>query len=423
MTRKTPRIVILGGGFGGVYAATYLGRSELAIDGAKITLLDRKNYFTFSPLLAEVAAGSLDHRHVTYPLRVLGRRFGFDFIQAEVRDIDLRRQIVHAGDVDVGYDYLVIAVGAAPRYFGNDDLRRHSLPLTTVDDARAIRNRVIETLERATKIEDVSEQARWLTFVVAGAGPAGVEVASEIQTLANEVLKPYYATVPPVRVLLVNGGNRILPGWDDELAAEGLAKLRERGIDVRLETLITGATPGSITTKDKNSDREAIIAAETLVWTAGTAPSSWVAKIGLPTERGAIVIDQLLRAEGFNNIFAIGDVATLVDERSDRPYPPVAPIAISQGVRAAGNIENHILGRPLEPYQAHHAGKIISLGAGVALIDLLGFKITGKPAWFIYRAAYVAKLVGLQNKLQVLFTLAMNRIFEPDIAGGATRQT
>ncbi|MCK5438780.1 MAG: NAD(P)/FAD-dependent oxidoreductase [Gemmatimonadetes bacterium] len=423
MTRKTPRIVILGGGFGGVYAATYLGRSELAIDGAKITLLDQKNYFTFSPLLAEVAAGSLDHRHVTYPLRLLGRRFGFDFIQAQVREIDLQRQVVHAGDVDVGYDYLVIAVGAAPRYFGNDDLRRHSLPLTTVDDARAIRNRVIETLERATKIEDASERARWLTFVVAGAGPAGVEVASEIQTLANDVLKPYYPGVPPVQVILVNGEDRILPGWDDVLAAEGLAKLRERGIDVRLETRITGAGPGVITTKDKNSDREASLAAETLIWTAGTAPPNWIAEIGLPTERGAIVIDPLLRVNGFDNVYAIGDVATLVDERSHRPYPPVAPIAISQGVRAAGNIENHVLGRPLEPYQAHHAGKIISLGAGVALIDLLGFKITGKPAWFIYRAAYLAKLVGLQNKLQVLFTLAMNRIFEPDIAGGAARRT
>ncbi len=423
MTRQTPSIVILGGGFGGVYAATYLARSELAIDGANITLLDRKNYFTFSPLLAEVAAGSLDHRHVTYPLRLLGHRFGFNFIQTEVREIDLQRQIVHAGDVDIDYHYLVIAVGAAPRYFGNDDLKRHSLPLTTVDDARAIRNRVIEALERATKLEDASERSRWLTFVVAGAGPAGVEVASEIQTLANEVLQPYYPGLPPVRVILVNGGNRILPGWDDELAAQGLAQLRERGIDVRLETLIAGATASAVTIRDKNSDREASIAAGTLIWTAGTAPPDWIAEIGLPTERGAIRIDKQLRVQGFENVIAIGDVAMLIDERSNQPYPPVAPIAISQGIRAAGNIENHILGRSLEPYQAHHAGKIISLGSGVALIDLLGFKITGKLAWFIYRSAYLAKLVGLQNKVHVLFTLVMNRIFEPDIAGGAAPRT
>lgn len=167
-----------------------------------------------------------------------------------------------------------------------------------------------------------------------------------------------------------------------------------------------------------------MIAAETLIWTAGTAPPDWIAGIeGLPTEGGAIVIDDRLRAQGFENVFAVGDVATLVDRRSNQPYPPVAPIAISQGVRAAGNIENHILGRRLEPYQAHHAGKIVSLGAGVALIDLLGFKITGKPAWLIYRATYLAKLIGLQNKLQVLFTLAMNRIFEPDIAGSGVRKT
>jgi NADH dehydrogenase len=392
------------------------------MDGAKITLLDRKNYFTFSPLLAEVASGSLDHRHVTYPLRLLGHRFGFDFIQTEARQVDLQQQVVRSVDVDIGYDYLVIAVGAAPRYFGNDDLRRHSLPLTTVDDARAIRNRVIETFEQATKIEDADGRSRWLTFVVAGAGPAGVEVASEIQTLANEVLKPYYPGLPPVRVILVNGGNRILPGWDDELAAEGLAKLRERGIDVRLETLITNAEPSAVATSDKNSGRETSITAETLIWTAGTAPPEWLSETGLPTERGAVVIDERLRVRGFENVFAIGDAATLMDKRSDQSYPPVAPIAISQGIRAAGNIENHILGRPLEPYQAHHAGKIISLGSGVALIDLLGFKITGKLAWFIYRAAYLAKLVGLQNKVQVLFTLVMNRIFEPDIAGGAAHR-
>jgi NADH dehydrogenase len=411
------QIVVVGGGFGGLYAATYLSRSELAERGAHITLVDRRNYFTFTPLLAEVAAGTLGRQHVTYPYRVLGGRYGFQFVQDAARDIDVSAGVLRTTRTTLSFDYLVIAVGAEPRFFGNENLRHHSLALTSVDDALAIRDRVIGALERATLTTDEQARQRLLTFVVAGAGPAGVEVASEVHTLGNVTLRPYYPRVPPTKVILADGGDRILPGWDGELARAGLTRLRERGIEVRLHTRIADVRSGLVVTT--SADGLAEVPANTLIWTAGTAPAPWAAQLAVPTERGAIKINPFLQVQGYENVYAVGDVTTLEDDRAGRPYPRVAPIAISQGIRAAANIENHALGRDLEPYQAHHAGKIISLGAGVALVDLLGIRITGALAWWIYRGAYLLKLVGTKNKIRVLVTLALNRIFEPDITTDA----
>ncbi len=414
MKPRAVKVVVLGGGFGGLYAATYLGRSELREYNAEVTLVDRKNYFTFTPLLSEVAAGTLGREHVTYPYRVLARRYGFGFIQETVTGIDIERQLVETPHSELPYDYLVIAVGAEPRYFNNERLERQSVPFTSVDEALAVRGRVIGALERATLVSDEEERRRLLTFVVAGAGPAGVEVASEIGNLANNVLRPYYRVQTPARVVLADGGSRILAGFDEQLAREGLYRLRERGIDVRLKTRIEDVAPGVVTVRGPDGADE--IPAHTLIWTAGTTPVQWVSTLPFPTERAAIKIDPFLRVEGFQNVFAIGDVTTLTDQRTGQPYPRVAPIAISQGVRAAANIENHVMGRDLEPYRAFHAGKIVSLGCGIALVDILGVRVTGRLAWWLYRATYLLKLVGTKNKIRVLVTLALNHIFEPDIS-------
>ncbi len=413
MRASGPRIVVVGGGFGGLYAASYLARSDLMQDGASITLVDQRHYFTFTPLLAEVAAGTLGREHVVYPYRALGRRYGFQFVQDRLCELDIGSQIVRTQHVELDYDYLVLALGAEPRYFGNDQLRENSLPLTSVGDALAVRDHVINMLERATMTPDETQRRALLTFVVAGAGPAGVEVASEIHHLANEVVRPYYDGLPPARVVIVDRGPRILAAFDERLAADGLERLRGRGIDVRLERQIAGVRPGIITAS--NGHGTETIEAETLIWTAGTAPVSLAAALDVPTDGGAIRIGTDLRVDGLDNVFAVGDVTSLVDERSGRPYPRVAPIAISQGVRAAANIENMVLGRPLEPYRAYHAGKIVALGSGLALVDILGIRFTGLIAWWIYRLVYLLKLVGTKNKVRVLLTLALNRIFEPDV--------
>lgn len=407
------RIVIAGGGFGGVYAAAYLARSELKDLGAEITLLDSKNYFTFTPLLAEVAAGTLGREHVTYPYRVLASKHGFDFRQAAVQSLDPSARVIRTSRFDLSYDYLILATGAEPQFFGNKAIEKASLSFTSVNQALAIRGRVMESLERMSYTADEAERRRLLTFVVAGAGPAGVEIAGEIQHLASHVLKPFFPEIPPVRVVVADAGTRILVGFDEQLAEVGIETLRSRGIDVRLETRIVDASDGLVVAEGPEGREN--IAAHTLIWTAGTAPGSWVETLPVKAGRGGIEVDEFLCARGFDNVFAVGDVAMLIDKRTGKPFPKVAPIAISQGVRAAANIENHYLGREFEPYQAFHAGKIVSLGGGVALVEILGIRFTGVVAWWIYRLAYILKLLGAKNKIRVLVTLVLNRIFEPDL--------
>lgn len=414
MNTRSPKVVIVGGGFGGLYAATYLSRSEFGENGGQITLIDRQNYFTFTPLLAEVATGALGREHVTYPYRVLAHRFRFRFVQDTVCGIDFDRKVVRTNRSELPYDYLVLATGAAPQFFGNDAIERSSVPLTSVNDALAVRARVIGALERAAVVTDASERKRLLTFVVAGAGPAGVEIASGIHLLARDVLKRYYERTDEVRVILAGAGDRILAGFDEDLAREGLDLLRARGIDVRLHTRIVDVSPGVVTAEGPDGETESI-PSHTLVWTAGTAPGRWLAEQDLQRDGSSIRVDAFLRVAGRDCVFGVGDVCALRDQRTGEPYPRVAPIAISQGIRAAANIENHFFQRPLEPYQAFHAGKIVSLGGCTALVDVLGLHLSGRLAWWIYRTAYLLKLVGTQNKIRVMVTLLLNKLFERDI--------
>ncbi len=417
MPQPAPRIVIVGGGFAGLYAASYLGRSELAPLGADILLVDQKNYFTFTPLLAEVAAGNLSRDDVVVGYRTLARRYGFRFLQGVVDGLDAERQVIHTAHQDLPYDYLVLAPGAEPTYFGNEALEKHSCSLVSVDDAMAIHDRVVHAMEAASRVDDPMVRACLLTIVVAGAGPAGVEMAGELHHFANDVLGPFYPGLPRVRVIIVSAGDRILPGFDDHLARQGLDALRRLGIEVHLDTMVKDAQPGQVMIEGPAG--AAVLMAGSLIWTAGTRPAEWLSKVKLPTDRGSLQVEETLQVVGHPTVFAAGDVAGLVDARSGRPYPRVAPIALSQGTRAAANIEALIFGRPLERYQAHHAGKIVSLGRGIAFVELLGFRITGRVAWLFYRTAYLLKLVGLKNKARVVVSLLFNRLFDRDIAASS----
>lgn len=411
------RVVVAGGGFAGLYAALYLSRAELREEGLEVTLVSRSNYFTFTPLLAEVVGGALGREHVTVPYRILAGRRGFRFLKATVKGVDPRRRRVSTTAGELAYDLLILALGSTSRYFGNEALARRSQPFAGVDDAVAIHDRVIEHAERATRDPDPVRRRRLLTFAVAGAGPAGVEAASEIWHLLDTVLPRYYDFRAPARVVIYEGSDRILRGWDEGLVREGLAELRRRGIDVRLGVRVHGYEGGVVDAEGPDGDES--VEAGTLIWTAGTSPATGPLRdSGLPLgERGHLALDPCLRVEGHENIFGAGDAASLVSPRTGVPYPPVAPIAISQGIRAAGNVENAVAGRAPEAYEAHHAGKIVSLGGGVAFVDLLGWKVTGPLAWAIYRAAYLSKLVGAKNKIRAGVTLLLNRFFERDLTG------
>ena len=411
MNRRRRRVVVAGGGFAGLYAATYLGAADLPGPSPEVLLLSDRNHFTFTPLLAEVVGGNLGPEHVTLPYRVLAVRRGFRFTQARVEGIDPEAGVLHTDRGNTAYDYVILAFGARSRFFGNEKLARHALPLVSANDAVAIRQRILERAEDAS-----GKPGRRLRFVVAGGGPAGVEAASEIRHLLHQVLPRYYDLGAEPEVILVEGSDRILTGWQGELAATGLELLRDSGIDVRLETLVRDYD-GSRVVLERGGDRETLDAAD-LIWTTGTAPASDPLEgAGLvASDSGHVPVDDRLRARRRERVFAAGDLATLDNPRTGRPYPPVAPIAISQGIRAAGNVENAIADRPPERYQAHHAGKILSLGNGVALVDVLGFQLRGRLAWATYRGAYLLKMVGLKNKLRAGVTLGLNRLFERDLS-------
>lgn len=399
-----------GGGFGGLYAATYLARSFDLRPEDEVLLVDVDNYFTFTPLLPEVAAGTLGREHVAVPFRRLAERHGFRFLQAGVEGIDPGASRLHTTAGELAYDHCILALGSRTRFFGNEELRRRAYPMKSVRDALRLRDRILGLCEAAEAEGSAARRRELLTFVVAGGGPAGVETASEILHLLREVLPRYYPCAEEGRVVLADAGERILRQWDAGLAEEGSETLRGRGMEICLETLVDSVEPGEVGLSNGQA-----IASRTLVWTAGTAPHPLAAESGLPTEEGSAVVDRHLRSPAAENLYVVGDMSRARHPRTGDPYPPVAPVAVSQGVRAAGNVENARAGRDPEPYRGDHAGKLVSLGAGDALVEILGLRFSGLPAWLTYRATYLAKLVGLRNKVQAVLTLGLNRLFGRDL--------
>lgn len=414
-TRKKPaQVVIVGGGFGGLYAALTLQRELLGSDLAEVTLIDQRNYFTFTPLLPEVAVGTLGPAHVSYPFRFLARNGKVRFLQAEVSGFDLAARAVRIGSATVPYDYLIVALGSVPFFFGNPALETHSLPLTSVQDAVKIRNHIIRLVEQAVGEPDPLRRRQLLTFIVAGAGPSGVEIAAELRHLIDTVLLKYYPLDPDLfRVLLIDGADRILLHFDRELAEAGQTKLAKQGIEVRLNTRVTGATADDV----ELDGGEEKIPTRTLIWTGGTKPHPALAHLPVAkTPRGAVEADEFLNIAAHPEAFVIGDGAAVLDRRHNRLYPPVAPVAIRQGVRAAGNVVNVLQGRAAEPLQFDFTGNIVGLGGGAALVNLLGIKFHGRLGWWFYRIAYLQRLVGVKNKVALVLTLWLNALFDRDIS-------
>ncbi len=407
-----PRVVVAGGGFGGLYATLYLARSPDRPRDTSITLLDQKNFFVFTPLLAEVASGSLGREHVTQPYRVFSAKHDFEFLQASIQSIDPYRKRVVTNIGTIPFDYLVLALGGETRYFGLEDVERASMPYKTLRDALALRNRVVGLIERLQHSSNRELKQTMMSFVVAGAGPAGTEVASELRHLLCDVAPLYYDIDVKPRIVLVEAADEILAQVDPDLARVGHRVLVDRGVEICVGVRVTGYKNGWVMLSDGQRLR-----AGTLIWTAGAGPSRLVRESDLPTaERGGVEVDEFLRVRGHPHIYAIGDCNHILNPRTGKPYPKVAPLAINQGVRAAGNIENDIVGRPLERYEAHYAGNIVSLGAGAALVDTLGFLWTGRLAWWMYRLVYLLKIVGAKPKIRVAVTLALNRLFAPDLS-------
>jgi NADH dehydrogenase len=412
------RIVILGGGFGGVGTARRLEQLLPRVPSMEVTVVSQSNALLFTPMLAEVASSSLEPNHISVPVRAACPRTRFRL--AEVDSVDTRRQLVnlHAGGAPVAealpYDHLVIALGAVPNYLDLPGVEANSLPLKTIGDATRLRNQVIARLEQADVETDPRERRRQLTFVVAGGGFAGVEMMAGLCDLVHSVRR-YFPRITggDPRFVLVHGRDRILPETGPELGEYAQRKLQGRGVHFLLDTRVVGANAEAIALSDGSH-----LPTRTLVWAAGNRPTPLLAQ--LPFERslaGAILVDTSLQVLGTGNVWAVGDCAHVPDRNNGgKPCPPTAQHALRQGKAAAESIVRTLEGRRPRPFAFKTIGFLVTLGHGTAAADIRGRRFSGLLAWLMWRGIYLSKLPGREKRLRVLLDWTVELFFPRDIA-------
>jgi len=412
------RVVILGGGFGGVGTARRLERLLPRVPDIEVTVVSQSNALLFTPMLAEVASSSLEPNHISVPVRGACPRTRFRL--AEVESVDTRRQVVNLrasgaqAAEELPYDHLVIALGAVPNYLNLAGVQANSLPLKTIGDATRLRNHVIARLERADVETDPRERRRQLTFVVAGGGFAGVEMMAGLCDLVHGVRRyfPRVAATDPLFVL-VHGGDRILPETGPELGEYAQRKLQGRGVHFLLNTRVVGASAEAVALDDGSH-----LPASTLVWAAGNRPTPLLAQ--LPFERsltGAVLVDGTLRVHGTTNVWAVGDCAHVPDRHNHgRPSPPTAQHALRQGKAAAESIVSTLEGRRPKPFAFRTIGFLVTLGHGTAAADIRGRRFSGLLAWLMWRGIYLSKLPGNEKRLRVLLDWTVELFFPRDIS-------
>lgn len=425
------RVVILGGGFAGFACARELERLLGFDRTVQVTLVSQTNALLFTPMLAEVAGSSLEPTHISTPLRTSFRRTAV--VRAEVSRVDLDARAVHlAADQDgaarvLAYDHLVLALGAVTNFFGSSSIAAHALGFKSLREAMQIRNRVIDAFERAEREPEPTRRRSLLTFVVAGGGFAGVELAGALNDFARGMVADYpQLDTADVRVILVHPGGRILPELSASLAAYAEARLRERGVEFRLGARVKDAAAGAITI-----DPPEVLQAATLVWTAGARPNPLLETLPVSRDRrGAVAVDLNLAVPGRPGVWAAGDCAAATDARTEQPCPPTAQFALREGTRLGRNIVAALRGKPPRPFHFDSLGALCVIGHQTACAELtLPFarrrtvRFSGFLAWMLWRAIYVAKLPGLDRKVRVLADWIIELFFPRDIVQTAEAGT
>ena len=387
-------VVIVGAGFGGL-ETTY----RLAGAPVRITLIDRRNHHLFQPLLYQVATASLATSEIAWPIRSLVRnRPEVTTLFASVKGIDAAgRRVLLEDDTDVAYDTLVLATGARHAYFGHDEWEPFAPGLKTLEDATTLRRRILVAFERAERERDPARRAAWMTFVIIGAGPTGVELAGTIAELARSTLPPDFRSIDTheARVVLIEAGPRVLGGFPEDLSAYTLTSLERIGVEVVLGQAVTECTADSVVYGGKRLDTR------TLIWAAGVRASRAAEWLGAPADRaGRLQVAPDLTVPGHPEIFAIGDTVTIA-AWNGQPVPGIAPAAKQQGRYVAEAIKARLAGRTLRPFRYHHAGSLAQIGKRLAVIDFGWIKLRGALAWWIWWLAHIYFLIGLRNRLSV----------------------
>jgi NADH dehydrogenase len=392
--RRRPRVVIVGAGFGGLYAARALRRADV-----ELTVLDRTNHHVFQPLLYQVATATLAPTDITAPIRwLLRKQRNTTVLMASVTAVDPARRVVRT-DVagDFPYDFLILAVGARHAYFGHPEWEKVAPGLKSIDDAILLRHRILTAFERAETSLDAAERDAWLTFVLVGAGPTGVELAGMISSVARHGLPREFRRSDPSksRVLLLEGGPRVLPTYPERLGERARLDLIDLGVEVRTGALVTKVERGAVTVGDET------IRANTVIWAAGNAASPVGSTLGVPLDRaGRVQVGPDLSIPGHPELFVIGDLA--VTATDGKPIPAVAPAAMQMGTRAARNILRDLQQRERKPFRYRNKGDLATIGRHRAIADFGWFTVTGGLAWWFWLFLHIMYLAGFRNRLSVL---------------------
>lgn len=404
-TDGATRVVVLGAGFGGLNAAKSLASHRDGLD-LDVLLIDRYNYHLFTPILYQVATGGVGPDNIAHPVRYVARKNDFRFRESLVERIDLDDRCVHTDDGPLPYDYLVVALGSVTNYFGLDAVQEHSLTLKTLGDGISIRNRILDAFEAAEVIEDPEKRKALLTFAVVGAGATGVELITSIRDLITKVLLKDYPGIhqESVRVLLVEAIDKVLPGIDPKLSEAAVRTMKEKGVEILLNTAVVSVEPDGIRTKSGE-----FIPSATVVWAAGVRANGVISDLpGEKARDGRVRVNEYLQLDSHPNVYVIGDSALYRSAGDEKPLPPNAPVAIAEGKTVACNVLHAIRGEPFEPLRYKRQGELVSLGRSNAVADLRGVKLTGLPGWLAWRTIYVSKLMGGKNRLGVLMDWTFN---------------
>jgi len=389
-----PHVVIIGAGFGGLAAAKGLRSAA-----AQVTIVDRRNHHLFQPLLYQVATAALNPSDIAQPIRrILRRQRNVSVALGEATGVDLAaRKVVLREEEELQFDYLILATGATHSYFGHDNWEHSAPGLKTVEDALEIRRRVLVAYEAAERESNPAIQREWLTFVIVGAGPTGVEMAGALAEISRRVLSLDFRRIEPcrARIVLIEAAARVLPAMSPESSANAYRQLVRLGVEVMTNTAVTGVDNNGV------NHASARIAARTVIWAAGVAASPLARSLGMPLDRaGRVVVGSDLTLRGEPRVFIIGDLAAL--QQDGKPVPGVAAAAMQEGRHAARNIVHSIRGETLEPFRYIDKGTLATVGRAAAVIDFGWIHLSGLVAWVLWLAVHIFYLIGFRNRVLVL---------------------
>jgi NADH dehydrogenase len=397
-----PRVLIVGAGFGGLQAARHLARYPV-----KITLVDQRNYHTFQPLLYQVATAGISPGEIAAPVRqILRNQHNVEVLLGEVLGFDLEKRVAKLTDLEIPYDYLIVAAGASHAYFGHDEWEPMAPGLKTIEDALEIRRRVLLAFELAERHAASGEGQVQLNFVVIGGGPTGVELAGTLAEIARHALANEFRSIDPrhSRILLIEGGPRVLPVYAEDLSRSAEKQLQHLGVEVRTSAMVTGVEPSAVLVGQTR------IPAAVILWAAGVAASPLGKSLGAPLDRaGRVLVNPDLSLPGHREVFVIGDLASLKD-KNGKQVPGVAPVALQEGAATARNIGREVQGKPRKDFHYLDKGSLATIGRAAAVAEIGKIHISGFVAWLAWLFVHVFFLIGFRNRLLVMIQWAWSYI-------------